>query len=220
VGLVLLALLVLTPLLAWLPKPALAAMIVMAVWNLIDVKAMRHAWRAQRDDGLAALLTFAVTLLAAPDIHNGVLAGIVFALAAFIYRRMLPRVRTEVDGQVGTLRFDAALFFANSAHFEDAVLDLMRESPALRVLIVPAQSINLLDATGAEMLRRLLPRLHDAGITFVVSGMKQPVRDVAQRAGVIALIGVDRIFDTEAEARRFAHKIVGQAAINEPEFSI
>ena len=75
----------LTPALHHLPKPALAAMIVMAVANLLDAGAMRSAWLANRDDGIAAWLTFGATLAFAPNIQNGILAGVIFSLGAFIF---------------------------------------------------------------------------------------------------------------------------------------
>ncbi len=213
-ALVVLALLFFTPWLVHLPKPALAAMIVMAVLNLIDLQAMRNAWRAGRDDGVAATLTFVATLAFAPSIQNGILAGITFALGAFIYRRMLPRIVTQAlsaDGQAVTgaqvgvaplamLRFEAALFFANASFFEAAVARMEREQPQLKCIIVQAQSINLLDATGVEMLKRLLPQLRERGVALYISSAKQPFLDVAERTGLLALITPSCLFDTDAAA--------------------
>ncbi len=202
----------LTPLLYHLPKAALAAVIVMAVTKLIDVPAMRNAWRAQRDDGAAALLTFVATLAFAPDIQHGILAGIVFSLGAFIYRRMLPQVAVQalgrdgvlrtIDGRehrsgpeaVAVLRFDAALFFANASFFADAVLKLERECAGLRVIVVQANGINLLDATGVEMLRALIRQLRERGIRLVFSNAKQQFQEVAERSGLSEQIGRENFF--------------------------
>ena len=221
-GLVLLALLFFTPLLHDLPKPALAAMIALAVFNLIDLKGMRNAWRAHRDDGLAATLTFLATLAFAPNIQNGILVGIVFSLGAFIYRRMLPRFQVlalDSDGAlqglasphlqaharpaldaVGVLRFDAALFFANASFFEDAALKLEHERPGLRYIVVLSQGINLLDATAVEMLRRLTRQLRECGVELVFSSAKSQFLDVAQRTGLVDEIGPANFFDSDAAA--------------------
>lgn len=217
-GFVLLTLLAFTPLLFHLPKPALAAMIMLAVVGLIDVAAMRNAWRASHDDGLAAVLTFGATLAFAPNIQLGIVVGIVVSLGAFIYRRMVPRLvllgRHE-DGtlrdadsqalplpheQVAALRFDAALFFANAAFFEDAVLRLQRDRPALRYILVAASGINHLDASGVEMLRQLAQHLRDSGITLVFSGAKRQVVDVMQRTGLLAEIGADNFYASDEAA--------------------
>jgi len=215
---VLLTLFFLTPLLYHLPKPALAAMIVVAVANLIDLRALRRSWAAGRDDGVAALLTFAATLAFAPNIQNGILTGIIFALGAFIYRRMSPRiieVGMHSDGtlrdaqhfhlpplhpQIGAIRCDAALFFANVSFFEEAIRKLESDNPELKVILVAAGGINQIDASGVEMLRELVNRLRECGITMVISGAKRQFMEVVERTGLATEIGAENFFGSDALA--------------------
>jgi len=217
-GFVLLTLLYFTPMLYHLPKPALAAMIVLAVANLIDLSALRHAWQAGRDDGIAAALTFVATLAFAPNIQNGILTGITFSLGAFIYRRMSPRVvllGIHPDGAlrdaghhglpalhrgIAALRFDATLFFANISFFEDAILKLERENPDLKQVLVVASGINHVDASAVEMLRRLSGRLRECGITLSFSSAKRQVMEVVERTGLAAEIGQENFFGSETLA--------------------
>lgn len=219
-GFVLLTLLYFTPLLYHLPKPALAAMIVLAVSNLLDFSALRHAWQAGRDDGIAAALTFFATLAFAPNIQNGILTGILFSLGAFIYRRMLPRIVSlgiHGDGtlrdashhglpvlhpNIAALRFDATLFFANVSFFEDAILKLERENPQLEFILVVANGINHIDASAVEMLRRLVARLRECGITLVFSSAKRQFLEVVERTGLAAEIGHVNIFGSDDVALR------------------
>jgi SulP family sulfate permease len=214
-GFVLLTLLYFTPLLYHLPKPALAAMIILAVANLIDFSALRHAWQAGRDDGIAAALAFFATLAFAPNIQNGILTGIIFSLGAFIYRRMSPRIVSlgiHGDGvlrdamhhglpplhqKIAALRFDAALFFANVSFFEDAILKVERENPQLEYILVVASGINHIDASAVEMLRGLVRRLGECGITLVFSSAKRQFLDVVQRTGLAAEIGDRNIFGAD-----------------------
>jgi len=230
-GFVLLTLLYFTPLLYHLPKPALAAMIVLAVSNLIDFAALRHAWQAGRDDGIAAVLTFVATLGFAPNIQNGILTGIIFSLGAFIYRRMLPRIVTlgiHGDGtlrdaghhrlpslhrKIAALRFDATLFFANVSFFEDAILKLERENPQLEAILVVANGINHIDASAVEMLRRLVRRLRECGITLAFSSAKHQVLDVVERTGLAAEIGHMNIFGSDdAALKELFRRADGEAA--------
>jgi len=214
-GFVLVTLLYFTPLLYHLPKPALAAMIILAVANLIDFSALRHAWQAGRDDGIAAALAFFATLAFAPNIQNGILTGIIFSLGAFIYRRMSPRIVSlgiHGDGvlrdamhhglpplhqKIAALRFDAALFFANVSFFEDAILKVERENPQLEYILVVASGINHIDASAVEMLRGLVRRLGECGITLVFSSAKRQFLDVVQRTGLAAEIGDRNIFGAD-----------------------
>lgn len=217
-GLVLLTLLYFTPVLYHLPKPALAAMIILAVANLIDFSTMQNAWRANKDDGIAAILTFVATLAFAPNIQNGILIGVIFSLGAFIYRRMFPLVvlvGRDTDGslhdadlrdlpppheKIGAVRFDAALFFANVSFFEDAILKLERENSKLEYILVIANGINHLDSSAVEMLRALSRHLRECGITLVFSGAKRQFLEVAERTGLTREIGRDNLFVSDDQA--------------------
>ena len=227
-GFVFLTLMFFTPLLYHLPKPALAAMILMAVVNLEDPASMRNSWLAHRDDGIAAVLTFVATLAFAPNIQNGILVGILFSLGAFIYRRMAPPivlVGFHEDGSlrdaqayqlpplprtIAAMRFDAALFFANASFFEDAVLRLERNNPELKYILVDAHGINMLDASAVEMLRSLLRHLQERGITLVFSGAKRRVLEVVERTGLMKEIGAANFFDSD---RMALQALMGEAPL-------
>jgi SulP family sulfate permease len=215
-GFVLLTLLFFTGALYHLPKPVLAAMIMMAVANLLNFSSIQRAWRASRDDGLAAVATFVATLLFAPYIQNGILSGIILSLVLFLYRRMRPRIIVTLglhpDGtlrdagrfdlpplprEIGALRFDSSLQFFNVAHFEDAVLKLLRQAPDARYILIAAHGINHLDGSGVEIIYSLSRQLRESGVTLVFSGLKMQVLEVMERTGLIETIGRDNIFGTD-----------------------
>jgi SulP family sulfate permease len=215
---VLLTLLFFTPLLYHLPKPVLAAIIMMAVINLINPRTVVNAWRANRDDGIAAVITFVATLAFAPNIQNGIVTGILLSLSLLLYRMMRPRVALlGVDGEarfrdaarhqlpaahpkLGAVRFDGALRFINVSYFEDALLQLERENQQLSHILVKANGINELDASGVEMVSNLVRRFRSSGITLVFSGLKKQVYDVMERTGLLREIGEGNVFATDKDA--------------------
>ena len=89
---VLLTLLFLTPLLYHLPQAVLAAVIIMAVIGLINFGAIKHAWQANKHDGIASVVTFVATLAAAPHLDKGIMVGAGLAIILYLYRTMSPRV--------------------------------------------------------------------------------------------------------------------------------
>lgn len=208
---VLLTVLFFTPLLKYLPQPVLAAIIIMALANLINVGSLRTAWKASRDDALAAALTFATTLAFAPQIQNGIFTGMLVSLALFIYRRMRPRMSVVSPAAAiaqgampnqatGIVRFDASLVFVNVSYFEKAVLRLEQESPGLRFVLVSCGAINGLDASGVEMLSGLVEELRKKGIAMAFSAVKPHVRDVLDRTGLAERIGKENFYLSEPEA--------------------
>ncbi len=210
---VLATLLFFTPLLKYLPLPVLGAIIVMALTGLINVRSLRNAWRASRDDAIAAVLTFVATIAFAPQIQNGIFTGILVALGLFVYRRMRPAIsvvepdsealarelpealhETLLHGALGIIRFDASLVFVNASYFEDAVARLQRQHPRLRFVLVSASGINHLDASGVEMLAGLAVGLEKNDIKLTFSRVKPQVMSVLERTGLAARIGAENFF--------------------------
>lgn len=214
---VLLTLLVLTPLLHHLPKPTLAAVIILAVISLLSFRVFPEAWSASRQDGIAAATTFVATLLFAPNIQYGMLIGIILALALFLFRTMKPRIvllgldeHGELQNadrfslprfhpKVAAIRFDGRLYFANVSYFEESILYLISNDPDINYVLVDARGINGLDASGVAMLRNLVARLNENGITLVFYNIKLPVLEVMQRTGLQDDIQQKNIFLTERD---------------------
>jgi SulP family sulfate permease len=217
-GLVVLpTLLFLTPLLYYLPHSVLAATIIISVIGLIDLAAMRHAWRADRNDGVAALVTFAATLGLAPHLDAGVLIGVGLALTLFLVRTMKPRVAVlgrHPDGtlrdadlhglplseDVAAVRFDGQLYFGNVSYFEDAILEVAARFPRARHILVAGAGINRVDASGEQTIRRLTHHLRESGVTLAFSGLKHQVLRVLGRTGLLAEIGAENIFPSDDAA--------------------
>lgn len=225
---VLLTLLFFTSLLYHLPKPVLAAIIMVAVVGLINFSTIVNAWRANRDDGIAGIVTFVATLLFAPNIQNGIVTGIILSLAMLLYRMMRPRIAilgvhadatlrdsnrheglTPLPAKMGALRFDGALRFINVSYFEDALLKLERGNPELACILIKSSGINDLDASGVEMLANLVSRFRNSGITLAFSGLKKQVKEVMDHTGLTQKIGENHIFATDGEALKTLHSIHG-----------
>jgi len=207
-----------------LPQPVLAAIVMSAVFGLIDFKTLRHSWKVRRSDGVVGLLTFLATLLMAPQLANGVLVGVVLTILVFLNRVMQPR--SEVLGRTrdGTLagaashdlppisenyvvlRFDASLVFINSAFFEQAVMRAISQFPQAKAVLVIGNGINQIDATGEEKLRALAGDLKSAGVTMMLSGLKKPVREALARAGLDAILGSENLFASKDMALEALHR--------------
>ncbi|GAB1410661.1 hypothetical protein MASR1M90_18150 [Desulfovibrionales bacterium] len=225
-----LTLLFLTPWLYHLPKAVLAVIIVLAVGGLLTPHAFLHTWKANRGDGMVALLTFLVTLLAAPHLDRGIMVGVVVSIGLYLYRTMAPRVAILgrfTDGtlrdvrvhpslttsdSVTVMRFDGSLYFANVAHFEDAVLTAVADNTTARFFLIIGDAINFLDSSGEEMLQNLVGQLREAGVEPVFSGLKKQVLDVMRSTGLYERIGEKNIYATECLALKDILKRLGHGA--------
>ncbi|HBI39900.1 MAG TPA: sodium-independent anion transporter [Tenacibaculum sp.] len=210
--LVTLTLLYLTPVFYYLPKSILAAIIIVAVFNLINIKEARRLWRANNLDFWLLVATFSSTLVF--GIEYGILVGVGLSLILLIYRTSRPYV-TElgkvpnsdfyrnknrfkevlIDNEVLVFRFDAQLFYANAGYFRDKLEEMTGEKGAvLKLIVLDAESINRVDSTGVDMLIERIRFYKKKEITFYLAGVKGPVRDALFRGGVLDEISIDHFF--------------------------
>lgn len=215
-------LLFLTPLLYHLPQATLAAVIIMAVIGLIRIAPIKHAWKAEKHDGVVAVTTFILTLVMAPHLDKGILAGVFLSMALFIYRTMRPRFALlgrfhdatfrdlKVHPELHTcknivlIRFDMSLYYANAGYFEHKMLEVFADHTDAKFIILDAEGINTLDSTGEMVLSQLCERLQAAGVTLLIARMKRPFMQNMHKTGAIRIIGDDHFFSRTSHALAYA----------------
>lgn len=210
---VLIVLLFLTPLFYHLPQSVLAAIIINAVIGLFNFQGFIHAWRAQWYDGLIGVITFVGTLYFAPHLDKGIMIGIVLSVAWYLLRSMKPAVtllakhpdRTYRSQDrfglnqcrhIALIRYDGALFFANINQLEEIVFEHIRKMPELKHIIIMANGINELDASGEETLSNLVTRVREKEIDISLTGLNNSVLDAMKRTGLYEKLGKDHLFRT------------------------
>jgi len=219
---VMITLLFFTPLLYYLPQSVLAAIIMMAVIGLINVKGFIHAYQAQKYDGIIAIVSFLCTLIFAPHLDRGIIIGVVLSVGYFLLRNIKPDLAILsrfTDGTfrnadrrglqkckyMAVVRFNNSLFFANVSYLEDEILSLISTWKELKHVHIVCNGINELDASGEATLSILVKRLRERDIGFSLSGVNDNVMDVLVRTHLISSIGEDNIFGNVAIAVSFLH---------------
>lgn len=222
-------LLLLTPLLYHLPQATLAAIIVMAVINLVKIEPIKHAMKVQKHDGMVAIITFALTLVVAPHLEKSIMVGVVLSLGLFLYRSMRPRfseLSVHPDGTLrdadvydlprsetlSVLRFDGSLYFANAGYFENKVLANVAGKTKLKFLIIDAEGINQIDATGEEMLHVLAHRMKAAGVQLMFARAKKQIMDIFHATHFVEQVGEQYFFRTRTDAIHYARAHLGDDA--------
>jgi SulP family sulfate permease len=187
------ALLLPTGWLALLPLPTLAATIIVAVLGLLELDTLRTAWRYDRGDALAWLVTCVGVL--ALGVEAGVIVGVVLSMGTLIWRASRPHIAVlgripgtehfrNVDRYAATrseavliLRIDANLFFGNVEAVNERIEDELRAHPATRHLVLTMLAVSSIDTTALFALSELNAGLRARGIGLHLAEVKGPVMD-------------------------------------------
>ena len=225
-----------TPLLYHLPQATLAAVIMMAVFQLINFAPIWHSWKVEKHDAVVGLLTFVLTLISAPHLENGIAFGVILSLGLFLYRTMQPNFselsahasstnlvsasENDLEGckVVSLVKFSGSLYFANAGYFETKMLEIIAQNREyLKYIIVDVAGINQIDASGEEVLLNLVESCSESGVEILFARI-EGLDAVLERSGFKERVGQNRFFLRRGEALRYAWEEIGdpEAEFNSP----
>lgn len=198
---IMIASLLLTPMLYFLPKATLAATIIVAVTTLIDFSILKKTWQFSRSDFYAVLATIVITLLLGVEV--GVASGVALSIALHLYRTSKPHVaevglikgsehfrnvkryEVETSPQLLCLRPDESLFFANATFLEDHIIDTISQRKEINHVVIQCSAVNEIDFSALEMLEALNLQLKSLNIKLSLSEVKGPVMDHLECSGFL-----------------------------------
>lgn len=214
-----LTLLFLTPLFYYLPNAVLAAIIMVAVFGLIDLNYPIELFKNRRDEFYLLLATFLITLTV--GIKEGILLGVLISLLLLVYRTSRPHIavlgrirntdyfkniarfpeETETFNHILIIRFDAQLYFGNTEYFKKELQNQLRlKGREVKYIILNAEAINYIDSSAIHMLRQIIEELKNKEIKLLVAGAIGPARDIFYSSGLVDAIGKDNFFVKTNEA--------------------
>lgn len=215
------------PLAVWLPKAAMAGLLFLVAWGLIDFKEIRHIIHSsKREISVLAVTLFSALFL---ELELAIFAGVLLSLVLYLERTSKPRVVTlnpdprlpnrafssEPDiaqcPQLRIIRIDGSLFFGSVPHVE-GIFDQIREAyPDQKHLAIVADGINFVDLQGGEALRREFARRRAAGGGLYLINVKQGLWEDMERCGCFDGDGARNVFQTKSAAIRAIYQKLDKA---------
>lgn len=217
---VVLALLFLTPLFTYIPKAALAALVISAVLMLFHPKEVFALWKMNRHDGIVAVTVFVIALITKPD--YALLIGVMISLMFFLWKTMHPRiVRVTKDPelkmfvnadlyekpscpQILQLRSENAIYFANAEYTIEHLLGRLDEQTTpIRYLLLDFQAVGFIDITGIDELRVLLDEVKERGARLAFTGVHLPVKQIFESSGFLKELQPGHLIENRGDAITF-----------------
>jgi high affinity sulfate transporter 1 len=226
--------------LATLPKAALSAIVIQAVWGLMDVRAIRRYQKIRRNDFNSSLAAMFGVLVFGP--LYGLLIAVGLAVLGLVYRSS--RIDMEVMGRIPeekaawgsirdhpermtydgvmVIRLDAPLFWANATEIHDGIIAAVDADPEVRALVLDLEATSQLDTTSIDALELLLSQLQERQVDLYLVRVFFQARRVLRRAGLLQKLGPDHMWHSIAAGVRAARKtqnLTGKPHVQEVEDS-
>jgi SulP family sulfate permease len=204
------------PYAAYLPNAAMAGILFLVAWGLIDFHHIRTILRTNRSDSSVMIVTFLSTLFL--ELEFAIFFGVILSLVLYLARTSRPRIHVRVPDprqprrkfvtdpnlpecpQLKILRIDGSLFFGAVAHVNDFLRRLRGRCPEQKHLMVVASGINFVDAAGADLLSSEAEARRNCGGGLYLVRIKGGVCEPIERGRYLDEIGAENTFEGKGEA--------------------
>mgnify|MGYP001044572266 CR=1 FL=1 len=201
------------PLAAYLPTAAMAGILFLVAWGLIDTHHIRLLPRVSRQETAVLWLTLIGTLV---DLEKGIFLGIALSLALYLYRTSRPSMESVVPDadpdsyhyvaaegrpqcpQIKLVRLNGSIFFGAVAHLQQQAQEMADLEPGRKHLVVMASGINFVDLAGAEFLAEEARRRREQGGSLSFYRMKDSVAGMLREGGFMAAIGEENLYPAKS----------------------
>jgi len=205
----LLILLLVAPLAAYLPTAAMAGILFLVAWGLIDFHHMASIMKTSRAETVVLWVTLLGTLV---DLEKGIFFGILLSLSIYLYRvsrpHIVPVVPAKEEGayhfvsaynhpecpQLSMVRFNGAIFFGAVDHVQSSLMQIDEKDPQKKSVLIVASGIDFVDVAGAEMLAQEARRRRKLGGGLYFYRCKDEIYKFLRKADKLDDIGVGGFF--------------------------
>ncbi|BAU46728.1 sulfate permease [Sulfurifustis variabilis] len=208
--------LVFAPLAAHLPTAAMAAVLVVVAWRLIDFHHIANIVRTSKRETAVLAVTFFATLFV--ELEFAIYAGVMLSLVIYLMRTSRPGIVSRVPDpaapnrhlvtdpklpecpQLKIVRVDGSLFFGAVDHVQGAFQRFAEQNPGQKHLLVIGNGINFIDIAGAEMLVQEAKRREAQGGGLYLAKVKDEACHILKRGGYADTFGREHIYATKGDA--------------------
>lgn len=215
--LIIITLLFLTKYFYFLPNAVLGAIIIVAVYGLIDFKEAKHLWKYDKKDFWVFMTTAIATL--SLGIEEGILIGVVLSLAMLIYKVSYPHIvelgqvpnshefrnierfeNLKIHNDILFVRFDAQMFFANASSLSNFIENTIAQRPEIKHVVLDCVGISSIDSSATHTLIDLVEKLHNNDRELYLSNVRGPIRDILSKNKIMHKDNINHFYLSNSDA--------------------
>jgi len=219
---VLLAMMVFAPLAVYLPRAALAGVLVITAWGMVDFSKVRRIFRSSKGDTWIVSATFGATILL--PLEFAVLAGMLVSFARYLIKTSTPGVYAVVPDegfhylvkvgekpvcpQLGVMEIEGSLYFGAVHHIEEALRKNQEDHPGQIYLLLRMHMVDVCDVSGIQMLEATLRRYRERGGDVFLEGVRPEVLRMIESYGFTSKLGRKNILNEVNAISHLFHKVL------------
>lgn len=212
----LIILLAVAPLAAYLPTAAMAGVLFLVAWGLIDTHHIMEMPKISKQEAVVLWVTLIGTLL---DLEKGIFLGIILSLVFYLYRTSRPAIHSVIPDasdnkrkfiettdsskecpQLKVMRINGSIFFGAVEHVQKTLTDVDEQNPTQKRVLLLSRGMNFIDASGADMLAQEADRRKKIGGALYLTGLKAAVTELLGKGEFMHRINPANVFRTKGEA--------------------
>ena len=222
---VLVSMQVLGPFASYLPRSALAAVLIVTAYRMIDQAEIRRILRGSTGDAVIMVVTFLGTLFL--EIETAVLIGILLSFMRYVMRSSTPRVHAVTPDetfkhfgydperdhcpQLGVVEILGTLYFGAVNYVEDFILDHAAQHPEQRYLLLRMRNVNNCDFSGIHMLESVVRTYRERGGDVFLVRVSYRVRQHMEKTNFDEHLGLDNFLDEDAAISNLFYRVLDPA---------
>ncbi|MCB8922715.1 MAG: STAS domain-containing protein [Ardenticatenaceae bacterium] len=221
----LIAMIILAPLAAYLPRAALSGVLILTAVGMVDREEISRIWHGTRGDAVIMVVTLVGTLFLA--IEFAVLTGILLSFALYIMRTSVPRVHAVIPDpefrhfsyqpdrepcpQLSIIDIMGDLYFGAVNHVEESILEIAEQNPGQQYLIIRMTHVNHIDFSGIHMLENVVRSYRDRGGDVFLVRVDHRIRRVMESTSFDQHLGFDHFPDEDEIISHIFHHVLDPA---------
>jgi SulP family sulfate permease len=200
----------------FLPNAAMAGILFLVAWGLIDFEEIIHVLKTSRAESAILLATFASTLFL--TLEEAIIIGVLLSLSLYLSRTSKPQVRVRAPDpnsskhkftdaanttecpQLRFVRIDGSLFFGATSHIREELAAQDLANPGQKHVAIVAHGINFIDLAGAHYLAEEAEKRRAEGGGLYFIRVKDTLQEQLAETGALKIIGGANLFDSKTEA--------------------
>ncbi|MFA7467639.1 MAG: SulP family inorganic anion transporter [Desulfotomaculaceae bacterium] len=240
-GMVMVILLFMAPYAKFIPSAALAGVIMVVAYSMVDKNAFRKVFKSNKNDAAIMTVTFLTTILA-PELEYAIYAGILISLFLYLKNnghatvRMLslfdkegskisetnvqPKSSLPLGLPIAIIQLDGNLYFGNASDLEEK-LNLTRGNA--KVYILKFKGVSLIDITAMEVIENFIEKVQHEGKKVLLCGICPELKESMERCHITNCVGEHNVFLADnvvykslASSLRRAEALLSGIALPEP----